>query len=62
MVFIPFSKGTDLKENVIQSNPDIRELLGPEKKSLISGFGLFWLGNKGSNLGPEKISYIRVTL
>ena len=26
--------------------------------SLISGFGLFCLGNTGSNLGPEKISLI----
>ena len=30
----------------------------PENKSLISWFGLFCLGNTGSNLGPEKISLI----
>ena len=43
---------------VIQCNSDIRELSGPEKKSLISGFGLFCLGNTGSNLGPHTISLI----
>ena len=32
----------------------MRELSGPEKRSLLSGFGLFCLGNTGSNLGPEK--------
>ena len=42
----------------VQCNPDIRELSGPENKPLISGFGLFCLGNTGSNLGPEKISLI----
>ena len=42
----------------IQWNSDIRELLGLDNKSLISGFGLFSLGNTGSNLGPEKISLI----
>ena len=47
--------------NELQCNPDIRQLPGPEKKSLISGFGLFCLGNTGSNLGPEKISQIRVS-
>ena len=36
----------------------MRELLGPASKSLISGFGLFCLGNTGSNLGPETISLI----
>ena len=40
----------------IQCNPDIRELSGPYTKSLISRFGLFCLGNTGSNLGPEKTS------
>ena len=34
----------------------------PEKKYLISGFGLFCLGNTGSNLGPEKISLISGSL
>ena len=60
--------------SLLQCNPDIRELSGPENTSLISRFGLFCLGNTGSNLGPEKISlisgfllypgfsYIRVTL
>ena len=44
--------------HVIQCNPDIRELSGPEKSSLTSGFGLFCLGKTGSNLGPEKnLSY-----
>ena len=43
---------------ILQCNPDIRELLGPENKYLISGFGLFCLGNTGSNFGPEKISLI----
>ena len=38
----------------VQSNPDIREVSGPENKYLISGFGLFCLGNTGSNLGPYK--------
>ena len=38
--------------------PDIRELSGPDKKSLISVFGLFCLGNTGSNLGPEKKSLL----
>ena len=42
----------------VQWNPDIREWSGPEDKSLIFGFGLFYLGNKGSNLGSEKISLI----
>ena len=28
---------------IIQCNPDIRELPGPEKKSLISGLGLFYI-------------------
>ena len=52
----------------IQCNPDIRELSGHENKYLISGFGLFCLGNTGSNLGPDKsllyqsFSYIRVRL
>ena len=48
----------------IQCNPDIRELLGPEKKYLISGFLLypglvyFIYINTGSNMGPEKTSLI----
>ena len=41
--------------NHIQCNPNIRELSGPDNKSLISGFGLFCLGNTGSNLGPGEI-------
>ena len=49
------------------SNPDIRELSGPAKYLIsgflfISSFGLFCLGNTGSNLGPrENLSYIRVS-
>ena len=35
---------------------------GPENKSLISGFGLFCLGNTVSNLGLYKISLISVFL
>ena len=46
----------------IQCKPDIRELSGPENKSLISEFGLFCLGNTGSNLGPEKITLISGSL
>ena len=46
----------------MQFNKDIRELSRPEKKYLISGFGLFCLGNTGSNLGLEKISYISAFL
>ena len=47
----------------IQCNPDIRELSGPWNKSLISGLGLFCLGNTGPNLGPiENLSYIQVSL
>ena len=42
----------------IYCNPDIRELSGPDGTSLISGFGLFCLGNTGSNLRPEKTSLI----
>ena len=42
----------------IQCNPNIRELSGPENKYLISGFGLFGLGNTGSNLEPDKIALI----
>ena len=38
--------------------PDIRELSGPENRSLISGFCIFCLDNTGSNLGPEKICLI----
>ena len=32
----------------LQCNPDIRELSGPEKKYLISGFGLFCYGKYGN--------------
>ena len=42
---------------IIQCNPDIRELSGPEN-SIISGFGLFCLGNTGSNLGQIKKSLL----
>ena len=41
-----------------QCNPDIREISELENKYLISGFGLFCLGNTGFNLGLEKISLI----
>ena len=44
--------------SVLQCNPDIRELSGPENKYLISGFGLFYLGNTGCNLGPDKKSLL----
>ena len=43
---------------VLQCNSDIRELSEPENKSLISSFGQFCFGNTGSNLGPEKITFI----
>ena len=43
---------------VIQYNPDIRELSGPDTKSLQSGFGLFCLSSTVSNLEPEKIYLI----
>ena len=33
---------------VIQCNPNTRELSGPGNKSLISGFGLFYLGKHGN--------------
>ena len=42
---------------MIQCNSDIRELSGHDNKSLISGFGLFCLGNTGSNFEPSK-SYL----
>ena len=42
----------------LQCNPYIRELSELEKRSLISGFGLFGLGNTGSNLRPDKFSLI----
>ena len=42
----------------VQCNPDITEFSEPEDKALISGFGLFCLGNTGSDLGPEKIYLI----
>ena len=48
-------------QRLIQCNPDIRELSGPEKY-LISGFGLFCLSNTGSNLGPKIISLISGSL
>ena len=44
--------------NAIQCNTDIRDLLGPKNKCLIFVFGLFCLGNTGSNLEPEKIYLI----
>ena len=50
------------EQKFIQCNPNIRELSGPDIKSLISGFGLFCLANTGSNLGPEKISLISGSL
>ena len=43
----------------IQCNPDIRDISGHRRKrSLISGFVLFCLGNTGSNLGPDRTSLI----
>ena len=42
----------------VKCNTDIRDLSGPEKKYLISGFGLFFLGNTGSKLRPDKIYLI----
>ena len=47
---------------IIQCNPDIGELSGPQNKSLISGFDLFCLGNTGSNLGPDKTYLISGSL
>ena len=52
----------DFKTQNIQCNTDIRELSGPEKKSLVSGFSLFCLGNTGSNLGLERIALISGSL
>ena len=49
---------------LIQCNSDMRELSGPEKNYLISGFLLypglvyFIYINKGYNFGPEKITLI----
>ena len=51
-----------IKAFLPQCNPDIRELSGPETKSLISGFGIFCLGNTGSNLGPEKTPLVSGSL
>ena len=49
-----FMKFVKILSPRLQCIPDIRELSGPEKKSLISGFVYFIYINTGSNLGPEK--------
>ena len=54
----PSTVANKLDCDIVQCNPDIRELSWPENKSLISRFGLCCLGNTGSNLEPEKISLI----
>ena len=47
---------------LIQYNPNVRELSVLDNKSLISGFGLFCLGNTDSDLGQKKISLISGSL